>query len=766
MLPGISQSKFNFKDLIFYFGLVQKHLRLIGLLMASGMLVGLNMYIYKRPTFRAEVLYRIKMIDTPLDSSKIYEDGNKFTITNQMRAADLRAEAARRIGIPDSETERQELATYHVPEFRVLYQKPDRIKIAMQAYDQSVAMKLIPAVVDTYLERREAVRTELKQEALEKYSREIDEVNEYFTELFESKYDFEQQNRATLLKIEHGKVMQIPRLLMAAKERLERLEMVREQLESLDLTQLQKIAIMHSFQRNRYNSGLDSTTSFPVGVESEVAPSVGGLYKDPLGFSDQMSSQHQVVVMPSMVDEGTLTWQELETDLRRIDSEIDEMSKTFLPGHPKMRELIKERGRILSHIDTEYNIYFERLLLEETHLEDFASKLESRLDEYNVVSIDNEKIEKRFIAFDGNERGLQKINSDLYKKLQEVLTSYDRDNASIEFLTWLEYPDRSISISKSKALGYGLILGLGLSIVIPFLLEYLDHTVNSLEGGEELLNITGLGIVPKIDDFSTRGTLLLTDDKDSRILMENIRSVRSHLLFSAHDGEVPQVIMLSSACPREGKSFICSNMAVSFANVDEKTLLIDCDLRRGRLDMLFGVKGRPGMKEVLRGEKDINDVIYKTVVPNLYLLPVGLGDRSNAEILVSNRLSKVFNEMRTQFDRIIVDSPPVLGISDATVLQKHVDTIVVVVASNQTAAADAKNAVKWLRQNGANLSGFVLNKLDLAVSSNYYQYYYYSKSYYEDYSSENVPTEQKAHLRRRPESPPPTQRNSDGPYGV
>lgn len=766
MLPGISQSKFNFKDLIYYLGLVQKHMRLIGLLMASGILVGLNMYVYKRPTYRAEVLYRLKMIDTPLDSSKIFDDGNKHTITHQMRAADLRAEAARRIGIPADETERQALATYHIPEFRVFHQKPDRIKIVLQSYEQNVALKYIPTLVDAYLDRREAVRTELKQEALEKYSREIDEVNEYFTELFESKFDFEQQNRTTLLKIEHGKIKQIPRLLIAAQERLERLGMVREQLESLDLTQLQKIAIMHSFQRNRFQGALENTTSFPVGSESDVTPSVGGLYMDTTPYSDNTMPQRQVVVMPSMVDEGTLTWQDLETNLRRIDSEIEEMSKTFLPGHPKMREIIKERGRILSHIDTEYTIYYERLLLEETHLQDFAAKLEGRLDEYNAISIDNEKIDKRFIAFEGNERGLQRINSQLYNKLQDVLTSYDRDNASIEFLTWLEYPDRSISISKSKALGYGLILGLGLSIVIPFLLEYLDHTVNSLEGGEELLKLTGLGIVPKIDDFSTRGTLLLTDDKDSRILMENIRSVRSHLLFSAHDGEVPQVIMLSSACPREGKSFISSNMAVSFANVEEKTLLIDCDLRRGRLDMLFGVKGRPGVKEVLRGEKDINDVIYKTVVPNLYLLPVGLGDRSNAEILVTNRLSKIFNEMRTQFDRIIVDSPPILGISDATVLQKHVDTVVMVIASNQTAAADAKNSVKWLRQNGANLSGFILNKLDLAVSSNYYQYYYYSKSYYEDYTSENVPTEQKAHLRRRPESLPPAPRNSDGPYGV
>jgi len=249
----------------------------------------------------------------------------------------------------------------------------------------------------------------------------------------------------------------------------------------------------------------------------------------------------------------------------------------------------------------------------------------------------------------------------------------------------------------------------------------------------------GLGIVPQIDASSAGAAALISREEGRKdTLIENFRVIRTNVLSMGTLTKPPHVVMVTSAMPKEGKTVVSSNLALSFAHTGARTLLIDTDLRRGRLHRLFGYRKDPGLSNVLLNEVTLDQACRPTDQENLSILSAGRHLESGTELLGSPRFIELMQTLRARYDRIVIDTPPVLGLSETAAMQSLVDGVLFVIWTGNTPARTAKAAVDMLTANGANFYGFVLNRLDLSATANYYQYYYYSHDYYYQHPLENA----------------------------
>lgn len=219
---------------------------------------------------------------------------------------------------------------------------------------------------------------------------------------------------------------------------------------------------------------------------------------------------------------------------------------------------------------------------------------------------------------------------------------------------------------------------------------------------------------------------LLSNPK-SRVA-EAVKTIRTNLEFSSADGENKK-IMLTSTAPAEGKSFITACLAQSYAASGKKVLIIDCDLRRGRQYEIFGVSNSKGLSNILISDLEgVKIETIKTKLKGVYLLPGGTVPPNPSELLESRKMAEVVSMLEVDYDILLFDCPPVIGLSDPLIVTKYVDTTVIVAAYKTTPTELLKKSVKSLETVNAKIAGVIFNKVPTA-SNGYYSKYY--DSYYE-----------------------------------
>ena len=217
---------------------------------------------------------------------------------------------------------------------------------------------------------------------------------------------------------------------------------------------------------------------------------------------------------------------------------------------------------------------------------------------------------------------------------------------------------------------------------------------------------------------------LVIHNKPKSNISEDIRTIRTNLMFTSSDEE-SQVILVTSSIPGEGKSFISSNLATAFAQTDETTLLIDCDLRLGRIHRIFGVSNDKGFSNLLASQSVVNcaDFIKKTPIPNLYVIPRGTVPPNPSELLNSTNTKRVINFLRENFSRIIFDGVPINGLPDSLIMASLVDRVVLVTAVGYTKSDELMEAKKALEKIDANIAGVVVNRVNQTKRGKYSNYY-------------------------------------------
>lgn len=217
---------------------------------------------------------------------------------------------------------------------------------------------------------------------------------------------------------------------------------------------------------------------------------------------------------------------------------------------------------------------------------------------------------------------------------------------------------------------------------------------------------------------------LVVQTKPKSNISEDIRTIRTNLQFTSSDEE-SKVILVTSSIPGEGKSFISSNLATAFAQTGESTLLIDCDLRLGRVHKIFGLSNDKGFSNLLIGQNVVEcaDYIKKTSIPDLYIIPRGTVPPNPSELLNSTNAKKVVKFLREKFDHIIFDGVPVNGLPDSLIVAGFVDRVVLVTSVGYTNIDELNEAKKALEKIDANIAGVVVNRTQGTKRGKYANYY-------------------------------------------
>jgi capsular exopolysaccharide synthesis family protein len=331
----------------------------------------------------------------------------------------------------------------------------------------------------------------------------------------------------------------------------------------------------------------------------------------------------------------------------------------------------------------------------------------------------------------------------LQQRLQEAGIIAGLHSTNIRKIDPADAPDFPSSPRKSVNLTLGLLCGLGLGLLLAFTIEALDTNIKTIFDIEERLGLPMLGVVPQVDSKLLSPETFVRDATSpvpgawSR-LAEAYRSLRTTILLS-RAGTPPQVILVSSAKPSEGKTSITTLESIVFALNGARVLLIDSDLRRPSVHLRFRIANKVGLTSVLTGKTPLEEAIVPiAAVPTLHVLPAGPIAPMPAELLGSLQMQRMVEGLRAKYDFILIDTPPVLTVTDAAVLVSISDGVVLVLRYGQASRNVVARASVILLRSGALLLGVVLNAVDLQ-SSDYAEYYGRA---YNDYYQSRVDVEE------------------------
>jgi polysaccharide biosynthesis transport protein len=420
----------------------------------------------------------------------------------------------------------------------------------------------------------------------------------------------------------------------------------------------------------------------------------------------------------------------------------------------------KEQINTLNRIENDYREARQRETLLTEALDQqksAANEMAERMVEYNILK---REAEANKALYDG-----------LMTKLKEVGISAALQSSNIRVVDPAMIPAYPSRPAKARNIALAFLVGLVGGIGLALMREYLDNTVKTPDDIETLARLPSLAVVPQFGasngNGSSRKRLLQgisTNGHDKRIelvaqhlpksqMSEAFRALRTSLLLS-QPGRPPQVILVTSALPREGKTTAAANLAVTLAQLGDKTVLVDADLRKpgvGRL-LNLGSSKYAGFSSYLAGVSSLDLVtVPHPDIPNLAAIPTGPLPPNPADLLSSNKLAEAIAELRTKFKFVVIDSPPVMAATDAVILSVQTDGVLLVVRSGETPKEAFTRTRDLLVSVKCHILGVVLNAVDSNAPDYYYSYRYYPYSY--GYGPQEAADP--AHDRDEPELPQP-----------
>ena len=436
---------------------------------------------------------------------------------------------------------------------------------------------------------------------------------------------------------------------------------------------------------------------------------------------------------------------ELKSKMNGLKSQLNTKVKELTKQGIIVQDPLKARQDIVTELislDSEIMGY----RLKQNESETLLSIYEEKLDSLPPKQLEFSRLQR-------NNTVLNQNYSLLRQKLEEAKINVASQVGKVQIVDYARIAGYSGQNNKRTIL-MGLIFGLGAGIALAFAIEFLDNTIKTTSDIERK-NLSVLGIIPSIGEEVRKKSKLfsfkdsaLSKTKSSRRLKRRLitredprspvseayRSLRTSLLYTSSDKKIKS-ILISSAGPGEGKTTTVANLAITYANLGKKTILIDTDLRRPVVHKVLDLNKEPGITDYLSGSTDdFQNLVQSTSIENLYVVPSGIIPPNPSELLGSKRMSDLIKKLEKSWDMILLDSPPLVAVTDATMVSKEIDQIVMVVKVGQTDKKAFDHTITSLRNVQAPLGGIILNAV---THKNSYGSYYYYYQYYHYYSSEN-----------------------------
>ena len=411
----------------------------------------------------------------------------------------------------------------------------------------------------------------------------------------------------------------------------------------------------------------------------------------------------------------------LKADKQRLEEYLK-------PQHPSvvaLDETIERYTRLLSIYRDQST---EQLEARKSALELQIQNLKTQTEE---TSRQNLELTRKSAQYDRLKARSLRIQA-LYDQLLNALQSLDvNKEISPESVTIYQPASEAQPSLPNLAhdLALAAFLGIGLGIGMLLLIDRMDDRVNSVTELQEFFDEPVLGQIPREDKRAIREEMFLLRPEDDRLpFVESFRNLRSSLLYLDSKVPYPRRLLITSSVPNDGKSLVAANLAVSLALSGSRVLLVDADLRKGHMHERFGLKVEKGLGQMLVQHLNWRTLVMDTKVDKLKLLARGASEKNATEFFFTTDMESFVNQASTEFDFVIVDTPPVMAADDAASLAPRMDGVLFVVRAEATSARVARAAINLLRQRKARVLGLVLNSVR-AGANDYHDYARY-KDYY------------------------------------
>ncbi len=406
------------------------------------------------------------------------------------------------------------------------------------------------------------------------------------------------------------------------------------------------------------------------------------------------------------------------------DQKVTQLKSRLGEAHPDLVSAVENRAKIKEQLEAQLRGYESSLEIAYKEADARVAELKSQLAQARVEQILSAR--ERMRPF---EEAAQKLEDDtrLLTTLKLTLRQREIDfqvpKKTIEILNTAEPPRVAFRPSWTLNITFSVLFGLVLGIGVAVVLEYFDTSFRTVADVEARLGLPVLGVIPFASDP-------LAIDSDDPAELEPYRVLHTNLNLAVKSGQT-QAIVISSAGPGEGKSTTLHRLTRLMGESGERVLLIDSDLRRPTQHRIANRPKEPGLSDVLSGQKSLDDVIQKNISPGLDFIASGSGVGFTLSLLYANRLRELITALRSRYDRIVFDSPPVIGVSDTTVLVSAADVVVLLIQYRRNPQSMVLRAQQIIQALKTPLLGIVLNQVPANAGGDY-GYYTHNYAYYHE----------------------------------
>ncbi len=459
--------------------------------------------------------------------------------------------------------------------------------------------------------------------------------------------------------------------------------------------------------------------------------------------------------LPAAFSDPKLTG--LQTKLDELQETSDKLDQKYGPENPAVKdtklEIKSTKGLLESYrkaLEDRLKSEYELALRDEKSLKIALAQSKGEAVQQNQDAIQYNILKQEVDTTKG-------MYQDFLQKTSQAKVEVAQQHNNMQLIQPARVPGGPIGPARFRMIMIGFFLSLVGGMGLAYFLEYVDNTIKTVEDVGRYVRLPSLGVIPAMASAATarklragangrklatgngsasatkefpydNDRLALADSRSSAA--EAYRVVRTSMLLSAA-GNPPKIVLVTSGQPGEGKTTTVVNTAISLAQLGSSVLIIDCDLRKPSAHKVFGIEQSKGLSTYLSRDIEIDGLIHKLQIPNLSLFPCGPIPPNPAELISSDRMKKILQLLAERYDHILVDSPPLIHVTDPVILSSLVDGVILVVHGGKSSRAVAQRARQELVSVGAKIFGVVLNNVDMRRDR--YDEYYYQR-YYSDYA--------------------------------
>lgn len=476
------------------------------------------------------------------------------------------------------------------------------------------------------------------------------------------------------------------------------------------------------------------------------------------------------------------------SDLAKLEAEYGSLSAKFLPTYPKMIQLKAQISQLHDSIDAQRKQVVSGLKAKMLAAQEKEAYLKDELEKQKSHTFELSKSQVQYNILNRELDTSRELLQNVLKQIKETSLAVQSNASNVSIVDLATAPTVPTFPHKRTIVLTGLLLGVIAGLALAFILNYFDNSIATPEELVSSIGVPALGVVPsfeseqavaagnigrrllggisrpRINDVAsgpdqggastasgdptakpeesgaaTSSEVMLKDplaempviylQSPKSLVAEAYRTIRTALMLS-QAGEPPRTLLLSSAQSSEGKTTSTLNLAATLASSGGKVIVVDADLRRPSVHRYFKLRtGLPGLVEVLTGHLRIDEVYYRDLMPGVTIVTSGKIPPNPAELLGSRQMAELVDYLATQFDYVLIDSPPILPVTDSVILSRYVDGVLLVVKGSSTPRKVVRDASERLKGVGARVLGAILNNVNIRSGD----YYYYNRYYYSYY---------------------------------